>query len=293
MIAAGASRDRLGARRHGTGAREVRDRLHATLVGADVQSDAVAELPGVGDLVGAVDRDIGVAVVLWCMQRTESADAALVIGERHRMAEGEAAPLDERTGDVGQFYRVLILQVELGECPQRAVGRLRPRVDREAAAMPGRVVAGRAVLCAARSRVVRSTGTGDVVAVVGPDIARELDTRVGAGDVVPTVSVQRTDLHVLDRLGLDGKIGSLRPGNRDQTRRRTEEKTFHHLHLNLQVVVRGRDPSPPGCKTTSEGHFRFRSLIDFEPPASFGCRRGDLNFPRVAPPQYRSDGRGL
>ena len=58
VVAAGASRDRLGTRRHRTGARQVGDRLHATLVGADVQRDAAAELPSIGDLIGAVGGDV-------------------------------------------------------------------------------------------------------------------------------------------------------------------------------------------------------------------------------------------
>src|SRR5207244_12544371 len=86
----------------------------------------------------------------------------------------------------------------------------------------------------------------DFPAIVGSDIAADLETDVSARNVVETLAVQRADLHVLDRLGLDGKIGSLRPRNRDKSRRGAEEKTFHHLHSNLQVALHGRVPSPPG-----------------------------------------------
>src|SRR6187431_1636266 len=175
MIVAGARPVRLGTRRHRAGAREIRNRLHATLVGTDVQSDAIAELPRIGDLVGA--GSAGGAVVLSRVGGTEAgiADAAFVVGERHRPAEGEAAPLDERAGDVGRFRGVLVRQVEGRERPQRAVGSLRPCVDREAAAMPGRVLADGAVLGTVWSGVVLDGAAGCVEMVVGPDIAREPD----------------------------------------------------------------------------------------------------------------------
>ena len=49
--------------------------------------------------------------------------------------------------------------------------------------------------------------------------------------------------HVFDRFGLNGKIGSLCPCDRNETRRGTEEKAFHHLHRDLQVSFsRGRVP---------------------------------------------------
>src|SRR5262249_57239012 len=81
---------------------------------------------------------------------------------------------------------------------------------------------------------------------VGMDIATDLKADVSTRNVVETLTVQGADLHVLDRLGLDGKIGSLRPRNCDKSCRRTEEKTFHHLHSNLQIALHGRVPSPPG-----------------------------------------------
>jgi hypothetical protein len=83
--------------------------------------------------------------------------------------------------------------------------------------------------------IVHRATAGDVVSVVRTDIAREADTGVGARDVIEPVAIERADLHVLDRLGLDGEIGSLRPDHCDQTRRRAEEKTFHNLHMILQV----------------------------------------------------------
>ena len=133
--------------------------------------------------------------------------------------------------------------------------------------MAGRVVVGRAVLRTGSSRVVRGTGAGDVVAVVGPDIAREPDTGVGTGDVVEPVSIERADLHVLDRLGLDGKIGGLRPGNRDHTGRGTEEKTFHHLHFE-----------PPSCRSW-EGSVSAGCFAPWKVPFSPRDRLAPKNVP--------------
>src|SRR6185436_4055854 len=58
---------------------------------------------------------------------------------------------------------------------------------------------------------------------------------------------QTAHLHVFDRLGLYGKIGSLCSWNRNDSRRGNEEKTFHHLHF-----------VPPCC--TSVGGFELRRV---------------------------------
>src|SRR5215813_8373187 len=99
-----------------------------------------------------------------------------MVGERHRPAEGEAAPLDERTRDVERLSAVLVLHVVGLERPQRAVGGLRACVDREAAAVPGREVVDRAVSGTGRAGILCGAGTGDVVAVVRPNVAGEPDT---------------------------------------------------------------------------------------------------------------------
>ena len=74
--------------------------------------------------------------------------------------------------------------------------------------------------------------------VLGLDthIPAELQAGVGAGDVIEAVTVERADLHVLYRLCLHRHVGGLRPSDRDEPRGGTEEKTFHHLHLNLHVL---------------------------------------------------------
>src|SRR5215470_9638223 len=71
--------------------------------------------------------------------------------------------------------------------------------------------------------------------VIGPNITTDLETDLGARDVVEALAVERADLHVFDRLGLDRKIGSLRPRNRDKCCGGAEEKIFH-LHSNLHCA---------------------------------------------------------
>ena len=63
------------------------------------------------------------------------------------------------------------------------------------------------------------------------DVATELDADIGAGHVVVAGAVETADLHVFDRLGLNGKIGGLCSSDRNETCCRAEEKTFHHLHF--------------------------------------------------------------
>src|SRR5215210_3700911 len=54
---------------------------------------------------------------------------------------------------------------------------------------------------------------------VDAQITAELDAGVGAWNVVETGTIQGTDLHVLDRFGLDGKISCLCPTHGEETRR--------------------------------------------------------------------------
>jgi hypothetical protein len=79
----------------------------------------------------------------------------------------------------------------------------------------------------------RSVGRVAAVAVHGlqANPAADLQARVGARDVIETRAVERANLHVLDRFGLNGKIGCLRPCHRNETRCGAKEKAFHHLHL--------------------------------------------------------------
>src|SRR5262249_8359959 len=116
----------------------------------------------------------------------------------------------------------------------------------EVRAMPRRVRVDRAILRAGAATVVLRAGTGYVPAIVGLNVTADLETNVTARNGVETSAVEIADLHVLDRLGLDRKIGSLRPRTRDKSCRGAEEKISHYLHSNLQVAHRWRVPRPPG-----------------------------------------------
>src|SRR5262249_59751779 len=123
---------------------------------------------------------------------------------------------------------------------------LRAAVEVEARPMLGCVRAHRAILRAATRCIMRLPAASGVPAVVGPDVTTDLETDIGAGNVEEALAVEGADLHVFDRLGLDRKIGSLRPRNCDKSCRGAEEKISHYLHSNLQVAHRWRVPRPPG-----------------------------------------------
>src|SRR5918996_4709198 len=76
---------------------QIGNRPVTRIVSTDVQGDAVAELPRIGDLVDA--GSTGRAVDQSGVERAQAAvaEAAFVVDERRRTTEGEAAPLDERT----------------------------------------------------------------------------------------------------------------------------------------------------------------------------------------------------
>src|SRR5262245_31819451 len=131
--------------------------------------------------------------------------------------------------------------------------------------MPRRIWAHRAILRPIGAGVVRLPAASNVPTIVGPDVATDLQTDVSAGDVVEALAIEGADLHVFDRFGLDGKIGSLRPRNCDKSCRRAEEKTFHHLHSNLQVALHGRVPSPPGALSPHGWKVPFSPLVSSDP----------------------------
>src|SRR5215467_14812216 len=122
-----------------------------------------------------------------------------------------------------------------------------------------------------------------VPAIVGPDVTADLETDVSARNVVETLAVQRADLHVFDRLGLDGKIGSLRPRHCDKSCRGAEEKTFHHLHSNLQVALHGRVPSPPGAPQWKVPFSPPRPSRSRKTPSVRDPKLGDLGMPPPSP----------
>src|SRR5262249_13208646 len=89
----------------------------------------------------------------------------------------------------------------------------------------------RTILSAVGTGVVLLPVAGAVPTVVGLHVAADLETDVGARDVVEALAVERADSHVFDRLGLHRKIGSLGSGNRPKSCRGAEKKPFHNLHF--------------------------------------------------------------
>ena len=68
----------------------------------------------------------------------------------------------------------------------------------------------------------------------------DLDAHIGAKNVVEPRPVEAANLHVLDRLGLDGKIGRLSSRQRDETRRAAKEKAFKSSLGANEVKLHGR-----------------------------------------------------
>src|SRR6185369_14620982 len=80
-------------------------------------------------------------------------------------------------------------------------------------------------LVAGITRLTVGAGAG-VERGVDAQITTQLDAGVGARDVEETRAIQGADPDVLDRFGLDGKIGSLCSAQGDETRRRAENKAL-------------------------------------------------------------------
>ena len=218
--------------------------------------DAVAEIGGKGRhapaAVTGVFRVGGEVAGRRCRVEVE---------ERLGKPEGEAGQLDEAAVGVEAFRvrRVAgVADQEVGA--QHAVVGLLAGIDRDHRAGAHGEVGPAASRCRCRSTRVNGPRSllmfvpkngvcGRVLPVVAvelrPHISAELEADIGSGDVVEAVPVQVADLHVLHRC-LHRHVGGLRPSNRDEARCGTEEKTFHHLHLNLHCYP-GRDRSPSGA----------------------------------------------
>jgi len=83
-----------------------------------------------------------------------------------------------------------------------------------------------AVVTASGALVVFNRGVAGLETVFGADPSADLDAGIGSGNVEEPGAVDATNLHVFDRFGLNGKIGSLCPCDRNETRRGTEEKAL-------------------------------------------------------------------
>src|SRR5262249_30677688 len=146
---------------------------------------------------------------------------------RLRLAEGEARELNERALQVvGALGREVRRELEAAAVvgPQHAVFGLRAHVERDDGTSAGSVVSRVEALVTAGAAgevgVATASGVAEVLVVTTP--AADLQTGIGARDIEEPFAVETADPHVLDRFGLDGKIGRLCPSDRDQTRRGTE-----------------------------------------------------------------------
>jgi hypothetical protein len=273
MLVRAERRVRLGSNRdHGD--RQVADAFGTPLVGTDVERHAIAELPGIGDLVGAVGA--GVTDVLVLEQRLERviARCARHVGERLGVAESKARPLDEGAGRIHRdriLVRVVDVHRHVGA--QRAVGGLCAAVEVEMRAMLRRIRVHRAILRATRSSIVRLPTAGGVPAIVGADVTANLETDLTSGDVIEALAVETTDFHIFDRPGLHRQVGCLRAGDRGQRSSGAEKHTLRHCHVSPPKYI------PAGGQ---DGHRKFSRFPDSE--FSGGARRyaGHCAFPTAA-----------
>ena len=117
------------------------------------------------------------------------------------------------------------------ERADHAVFRRGTGVNVEVFTSPHGVIVAEGVVRARDAGIVAGVDAVGVQRDLSAQITTQLDAGVGAGDVVETRAVERTNLHVFDRLGLHGKIGCLRSAHGDQTRRRAEQKALYQLHV--------------------------------------------------------------
>ena len=217
--------------------------------------EAVAELGGIGPEVLAgragVTRDPHVVVAVGAAVGEE-------VEERLRPAHREARKLDERAipervegraAAGGRRRGVLRAEADVGA--QRAVFGLLAHVPRDRSAdavvdVVGQVAGEPALWRHLRSVAGQDAACAGIVFGLDAQIPAHLQAGVGAGNVVEPIPVQAADFHVLNRRCLYRHVGCLRPSDRDETRGGTEQKTFHHLHLNLHLLS-WEDRSPSGA----------------------------------------------
>ncbi len=212
-------------------------RHHAEAAGLfdrDRGRHAVAEVRGISEHLPA--RITGVA-----RRRSEirGRRRRVEVVERLRQTSGEAGELDERAVAVeGVAGRIVEVQAELEVGTKGAVLGLLPAIEPGISTGPHRKVLAVGAGLETRDVGERSIGHARtvVVGIFGPDISADLQADVGARDVVEAIPVQGADFDVLHRLRLHRHVRGLCPSDRDESRGGTEEKTSHHLHLNLHLL---------------------------------------------------------
>ena len=225
---------------------------HGRIVETDSAGHAVAELGSVLNVV-----DAGVGIIAAEQGRIDVARKTVPrrrIG-RGRLAESEAGELDEKVLDrdvaaagrveqlrvIAQIGRQVVrvksapaeggeLKVALTEGADDAVFGRSARIDRQRQTRTGHVVVGITILLAEVPVPGRRTVGTAIESDVGAQITTQLDAGVGTRNIEETGTIQRTDLHILNRFGLDWKIGRLRAADGQKSRRRAENEFFSHFH---------------------------------------------------------------
>ncbi len=204
---------------------------------------AVAELRGVGrhglTSVAGVGRRVDHA------PEVRQSRCRVEIVERLRDAEGEAGQLDEgavrtpaNTCGFAVASRTLRAATDGDVAAQGAELGLRAGISRDVTArLPRPAVVARPGVDVGRPEVTVGQVAVRVDTQVLTDPTADLEAGIGARDVIEPRTIQTANLHVLDRFGLNGKIGCLRPSDRNETRCAAEEKAFHHLHIEPPNVV--------------------------------------------------------
>src|ERR1019366_934993 len=223
----------------------------------------VAELRG----IGAPDEIAGVAGVRCRVDHAapeRRSRLRVEVVERLRHAEGEAGELDERAVGVEANASVISRQrgvrsrsrdVAGADAGARATGAVTERDIAAHRAVLGLVTGVRGDV-ATHLRTQVSRGPRAVLAgrqravggvsVVPPGVinarpAADFQAHIGARDVIEPRTIQTANLHVLDRLGLYGKIGGPRPRQRNKTRCGAEEEAFYQFPSAILVAAEAYD----------------------------------------------------
>src|SRR5262249_1656416 len=198
--------------------------------------EAVAILRGIG-------KDLPATVAAVARGRTKEGTRRRRIEgeERLRGTDREPGELDERPVRaevrVG-VLRAVVVHADLEVATQGPVLGLLPAVEPRVGAGPHQEVGAVEPVLHTRdaSKPPVEAARAGVIEVLTMDVSADLEADIGARDVVEAVAVKGADLHVLHRRCLDRHVGGLRPSDRNKSRGRPEEKTFHHLHLNLHML---------------------------------------------------------
>src|SRR6516165_11300462 len=252
--------------------------------------EAVAILRGIGEhLPPAVTR------VARGRAEERARRRRIEVEERLRRADRESGELDERPVRVEARARdrwAVVVHADLQIAAQGPVLGLLAAVEPGIGAGPHQEVAPVEPVLLAGNAGKHQVGAAraGVIEVLTTNVSADLEADIGARDVVEPVAIKAADLHVLHRRCLDWYVGGLRPSDRNESRGRPEEKTFHHPHLNPHICRRKWPFSIKFTKNLLYGKFtlvrgdRQRQRGIFESSAlqfSGGCCRNNTSLKPV------------